>query len=140
MKKIPKSDTVRLHSIGDLANTGPFVVHHKFDDDKTKRFVNNYKFLSRNEIAKIIYPNEMVETFGDDKVKGSMIFSKKDQWFTQSNHSNQQKWEDRIHSLISENKTYYHNIFDVEHQKYQVRAPFAVSSQPYIIAKGQDEE
>jgi hypothetical protein len=140
MKKIPKSDTVRLHSIGDLANTGPFVVHHKFDDDKTKRFVNNYKFLSRNEIAKIIYPNEMVETFGDDKVKGSMIFSKKDQWFTQSNHSNQQKWEDRIHSLISENKTYYHNIFDVEHQKYQVRAPFAVSSQPYIIAKGQEEE
>jgi hypothetical protein len=140
MKKIPKSDTVRLQSIGDLANTGPFVVHHKFDDDKTKRFVNNYKFLSRNEIAKIIYPNEMVETFGDDKVKGSMIFSKKDQWFTQSNHSNQQKWEDKIHSLISENKTYYHNIFDVEHQKYQVRAPFAVSSQPYIIAKGQEEE
>ena len=141
MKEIPKSDTVRLHSIGELANTGPFVVHHKCDDDKIRRRVaNNYKFLARSEVAKIIYPNEMVETFGDDKVKGSLIFSKKDQWFTQSNHSNQQKWKDKIHSLISENETYYHNLFDFEHQTYQVRAPFAVSSQHYIIANGQEEE
>jgi len=140
MKKIPKNDTVRLHSIEDLANTGPFVVHHKFNNVQNLSFLDNYKFLSRNEIAKIIYPNEMVGTFGDDKVKGSMIFSKKDRWFTESNHINQQKWKDKIRSLISENEKYYNVIFDIEDQKYEVRAPLSISSQPYIIAKGQQEE
>jgi len=140
MKKIPKNDTVRLHSIEDLANTGPFVVHHKFNNVQNLSFLDNYKFLSRNEIAKIIYPNEMVGTFGDDKVKGSMIFSKKDRWFTESNHTNQQKWKDKIRSLISENEKYYNVIFDIEDQKYEVRAPLSISSQPYIIAKGQQEE
>ena len=140
MKKIPKHDTVRLHSIGDLANTGPFVVHHKVDGVADLGLLDNYKFLTRKEITKIIYPNEMVETFGDDKVKGSMLFSKKDRWFTQSNHSNQQKWKDKIHSLISENEKYYDIIFDIEHQKYEVCAPHAIPGQPYVIAKAQQEK
>jgi hypothetical protein len=129
-----------LHSIGDLANTGPFVVHHKANDVEDLVFLDNYKFLTRNEIAKIIYPNEMVGTFGDDKVKGSMLFSKKDRWFTESNHINQLKWKFKIRSLVNENEKYYNNIFDLENQKYEVRAPLSITSQPYIIAKGQQEE
>ena len=139
MKKIPKNDTVRLHSVGDLANTGPFVVHHKINNVAGPDFTN-YKFLTRNEITKIIYPNEMVGTFGDDKVKGSMLFSKKDRWFTESNHINQLKWKDKIHSLVSENEKYYSTIFDIEHQKDVIRAPHAIPSQPYIIAKAQQEK
>ena len=139
MKKIPKNDTVRLHSVGDLANTGPFVVHHKINNVADPDFTN-YKFLTRNEITKIIYPNEMVGTFGDDKVKGSMLFSKKDRWFTESNHINQLKWKDKIHSLVSENEKYYSTIFDIEHQKDVIRAPHAIPSQPYIIAKAQQEK
>ena len=139
MKKIPKNDTVRLHSVGDLANTGPFVVHHKINNVADPDFTN-YKFLSRNKITKIIYPNEMVGTFGDDKVKGSMLFSKKDRWFTESNHINQLKWKDKIHSLVSENEKYYNTIFDIEHQKDVIRAPLSIPSQPYIIAKAQQEK
>ena len=140
MKTIPKNDTVKLHSIGDLANTGPYVVHHKFNDNETLFYLDNYKFLSRNEIAKTIYPNEMVETFGDDKVKGSMIFSKKDQWFSKSDHTNQQKWKDKIRVLLSENEKYYMHLFDTERQKYKEWGPCTVGSQSYIIATAQQEE
>jgi hypothetical protein len=140
LKKIPKNDTIRLHSIGDLANTGPYVVHHKFNDAETLFYLDNYKFLSRNEIIKIIYPNEIVELFGDDKVKGSMIFSKKDRWFSESNHPNQQKWNDKMRDLLSNNEKYYMNLFDNEGQKYKEWGPCTVGSQPYIIAKAQQEE
>jgi hypothetical protein len=82
----------------------------------------------------------MVETFGDDKVKGSMIFSKKDQWFSKSDHINQQKWKDKIRVLLSENEKYYMHLFDTERQKYKEWGPCTVGSQSYIIATAQQEE
>ena len=46
--------------------------------------------------------------FGDDKLyTGSTIFSKKDNWFYNSNHENRTKFNQTIHQMIKENQGLY---------------------------------
>jgi hypothetical protein len=45
--------------------------------------------------------------FGDDKTKGSLVLSAKDNWFHHSNHRNQHKWFQNLDNLIKENQNLY---------------------------------
>jgi hypothetical protein len=46
--------------------------------------------------------------FGDDKLyKGSMLFSKKDNWFYESNHKNSTKLLDKMNHIIRNNKEFF---------------------------------
>lgn len=133
LKTISKTD-YRLQDYNDLANTGPFVVHHKSSIPYQDGDYSNYKFLNRSAICKCIYPNEQIELFGDDKVKGSIIFSKKDLWFSGSNHDNRFRYEQKMLGLISQYKNCYGFKNGVPVQLSSIH------SKPYIITNALNYE
>jgi hypothetical protein len=119
MKTIPITDA-RLVGQDDLPNTGPFVVHHRGE---------YYRFLTKKMVDSIIYPKAILNMFKDDKVKGSVILTTRDNWFNKSNHSNQHRWEQNLNNLILSNKDFYSFKNNV------VRMSKVVTSQPYFIEK-----
>lgn len=133
LKNITKTD-YRLQDFKDLANTGPFVVHHKSNIPYDDSNYSNYRFLNRNSICKCIYPNEQVDSFGDDKVKGSIIFSKKDLWFNSSNHINKVRYEQKMQNLIKQ----YKDSFVYKNGTAVQLAP--IHSKPYIITNALNYE
>jgi len=97
IKSMSTSD-LRLKSQDEIPTTGPFVVHHK---------AQYYRFLSKKMVDGTIYPNANLLQFGDDKTKGSIILSGKDDWFNHSNHSNQHRWFQNLDNLIKQNQGLY---------------------------------
>jgi hypothetical protein len=80
-------------------------------------------------VDSIIYPKAILNMFKDDKVKGSVILTTRDNWFNKSNHSNQHRWEQNLNNLILSNKDFYSFKNNV------VRMSKVVTSQPYFIEK-----
>jgi hypothetical protein len=119
MKKIPITDS-RLVGQDMLPNTGPFVMHHRGQ---------YYRFLTKKMVDRIIYPNAMLEMFKDDKIKGSVILTSRDDWFNKSNHTNQLRWVENLNNLVKNNKNYY------KFKNDQLISLNHVLSKPYFIDK-----
>ena len=117
MKKIPITDS-RLLSQDALANTGPFIVHHRGQ---------YYRFLTKKMVDGIIYPNAMLEMFKDDKVKGSVMLTSRDDWFNKSNHTNQLRWVENLNNLVKNNKNYFYFNND------KLISPNNIMSKPYFL-------
>ena len=109
----------------DLPNTGPFVLHHR---------AKYFRFLTKKMVDSIIYPNAMLEMFKDDKVKGSVMLTSRDDWFNKSNHTNQHRWSQNLDNLVKNNKNYY------KFKNDKLIAPQHILSKPYFIAKAQQEK
>jgi hypothetical protein len=119
IKSIDITDT-RLKSQDDLPTTGPFVVHHRSQ---------YYRFLSKKMVDGCIYPRAELARFGDDKVKGSIILTSKDNWFNTSNHDNQHRWFQKLDNLVKQNPNY----FISKNKKLISIRP--ISSIPYVIGE-----
>jgi hypothetical protein len=119
IKSIDTSDT-RLRSQDDLPTTGPFVVHHRGQ---------YYRFLSKKMVDGCIYPRAELSRFGDDKVKGSIILTSKDNWFNHSNHENQHKWFQKLDNLVKQNPNYF--VF----KNNKLIRSLPISSRPYLIGE-----
>ena len=119
MKKISSTDS-RLVGQDDLPGTGPFVVHHRGQ---------YFRFLTKKMVDSIIYPNAMLEMFKDDKVKGSVMLTSRDDWFNKSNYTNQHRWSQNLDNLVKNNKNYY------KFKNNKLIAPQHILSKPYFIEK-----
>lgn len=65
-------------------------------------------WLSKPAVDKCIYPQALMARFGDDKLyRGSTLFSKKDNWFYNSNHDNKNKFYQKMNNLIKNNPGLY---------------------------------
>jgi hypothetical protein len=65
-------------------------------------------WLSKLAVDKCIYPQALMARFGDDKLyRGSTLFSKKDNWFYNSNHDNKNKFYQKMNNLIKNNPGLY---------------------------------
>jgi len=96
--KTINADDPRLLSQDDLNTSGPFVVHHRG---------KYYRFLTKKMVDGVIYPQENLANFGNDKTKGSIILSVKDDWFNKSNHPNQHRWFQHLDNLVKTNPGLY---------------------------------
>jgi len=123
IKKIDDSDP-SLKTIFQLPNTGPFIAHHK-------NLNGDYKFLSKEMVNKSIYPNLIISKFGDDKIYGSMLLTKKDAWFSLSEHTNKIKWIQKLSKLVKNNNDYYRVVNE------KLMATKRVESKPYYITKSE---
>jgi len=119
IKTISKTDT-RLKSQDEIPTTGPFVIHHR---------EKYYRFLPKKIVDGTIYPAANLLQFGDDKTKGSIILSGKDDWFNHSNHENQKRWYQNLDNLIRENQGLYH------FKNNKVIAINGIRSRPYTIGE-----
>jgi hypothetical protein len=119
MKQIPFNDT-RLVGQDDLPSTGPFVVHHRGQ---------YYRFLTKKMVDGIIYPNAMLEMFKDDKVKGSVMLTSRDDWFNNANYDTRHRWAQNLDSLVKNNTEYYRFKND------KLISPKHVLSKPYLLEK-----
>ena len=118
--KTLSSTDERLRSQDELATTGPFVVHHRAE---------YYRFLPKKMVDGAIYPQANLLQFGDDKVRGSIILSPKDNWFSHSNHENQHRWFQNLDNLIRENQGFY------RFRDNKVVGINFILSQPYCIGE-----
>jgi hypothetical protein len=76
-----------------------------------------------------IYPRANLLQFGDDKTKGSIILSGKDDWFNHSNHDNQHRWYQNLDNLIKQNQGLYH------FKNNKVIAINGIRSKSYLIGE-----
>ena len=90
----------RLVHISMLANTGPFIQH------------KSGKWLKKKDLEKIIYPNAPHEIFGDDKVKGSIMFSSRDAWFFRSKHPSRNRFIEKIKQVLRKHGDYFTYLID----------------------------
>jgi hypothetical protein len=110
----------RLKSQDELATTGPYVVHHRDQ---------YYRFISKKMVDGTIYPRANLLQFGDDKTKGSIILSGKDEWFNSSNHDNQHRWFQNLNTIITQNQDLYH------FKNNKVIGIRGIRSKPYLIGE-----
>jgi hypothetical protein len=110
----------RLRSQDQLATTGPFVMHHR---------AKYYRFLSKKMVDGTIYPRANLFQFGDDKTSGSIILTKKDDWFNHSNHENQHKWLQNLDNLVKQNQ----NLYKFKNEK--LMGIHGIISKPYCIGE-----
>ena len=119
IKSISYKDPI-LVSQDELPTVGPFVTHHRGQ---------YYRFLPKLLVDQIIYPSANINRFGDDKLKGSVLLSAKDNWFHYSNHHNQHKWFQNLDNLIKQNQNLY---------KFKNNKPMSINSIPsrgYLIGE-----
>ena len=119
IKAMKKTDP-RLKSWDEIPTTGPFVVHHKDQ---------YYRFISKKMVDGTIYPNANLLQFGDDKTKGSIILTNKDNWFNNSNHDYQKRWFQKMNNLVLENQGFYH------FKDNKLIAINGIRSRPYTIGE-----
>jgi hypothetical protein len=116
MKTIADND-ISLKQFWELPNTGPYVEHH------------TGKYLDKKTVDGCIYPKANLSSFGDDKVRNSVIFTARDKWFKRANHQNTQRFLDKMKKIIRQNRDFY---------RFRQDFPFstrAVIGKPYIISK-----
>jgi hypothetical protein len=100
MSAMLPNDT-RIKPIWEIPIFGPYVQYQESDR-------KNNNWLSKPAIDKCIYPRAIMDRFGDDKLyRGSTLFSKKDNWFYNSNHENQKTVHQTIHQMIKDNQGLY---------------------------------
>jgi hypothetical protein len=95
------SDDSRIKKMWEVPIFGPFV-----------QFQSGTEFtslwLSKPAVDKCIYPRALMSRFGDDKIyTGSKIFSKKDNWFYDSNHLNNNRFRQKMEKLVTDNRGLY---------------------------------
>lgn len=112
------SESSELRDYSELTNTGPFIEF------------KNLRFLDKLSIDRIIYPKEDLSMFGNDKLKGSFIFTKRDSWFNDSNHPNRNKFFNKTMDMVKNNRNLYYYSKEVG-----VIGAQALFSKPYIISK-----
>ena len=98
--KIDSSDP-RLISVDKLANTGPYIEHSSSANHE------NGKWLKKQEVEKLIYPSAPHGTFGDDKIRGSTIFTSRDAWFLRSKHPNRNLFVEKIRIALRDHEGYF---------------------------------
>ncbi len=119
MKKIPNTDS-RLVGKHELPSTGPFIIHHK---------EQHLRFLTKKMVDGIIYPNAILEMFKDDKVKGSVMLTSRDDWFNKSNYDIRRRWSQNLVSLLKNNNRYY------KFKNDKLISPNHILSKPYLLEK-----
>lgn len=100
------ADDPRLIGTDKLGNTGPYVQHSSSSNFDLGRW------LKKKDLEKIIYPTAPHEMFGDDKIKGSAIFTPRDSWFFRSKHSNRNTFVEKIRIALREHEPYFHLLPD----------------------------
>lgn len=101
MSNISKDDN-SIKKIWEIPIFGPWVQYNDGGDWKDSLW------LSKPAVDKCIYPRALMARFGDDKLyTGSMLFSKKDNWFYNSNHENNTRYNQKIGQLIKNNQGLY---------------------------------
>jgi hypothetical protein len=118
--KTIKPNNPKLASFDDLATSGPFVVHHRAE---------YFRFLTKKMVDGTIYPDEILSNFGDDKTKGSLILTSKDDWFNKSNHRLQHKWFQNLNDLVKNNQGLY--VF----KNNKLKGIMSIASKPYYIGE-----
>ena len=94
-------DDTRIKRIWEIPIFGPYVMYKMMDKV-------DILWLSKPAIDKCLYPRAIMDKFGDDKLyRGSTLFSKKDNWFYNSNHENQTTVHQTIHQMIVDNPGLY---------------------------------
>ena len=121
-----------IKKLTEIPIFGPYV---QYNDNG----VINSSWLSKSAVDKCIYPKALMSRFGDDKLStGSTIFSKKDNWFYNSNHENSTKFKQKIDQLIKNNYGLYRyrpkNLNNLEGEKF-VFSTRVILSQHYSIRK-----
>jgi hypothetical protein len=86
----------RLCYFHDLGNTGPFVRY------------SDLRWMKKKELEKIIYPNATHDMFGNDKIKGSVMFTPRDRWFWSSTHPNRNRLVDYFKKILKENEEFFY--------------------------------
>jgi len=119
IKTIKTTDPI-LKSQDEIPTTGPFIVHHRAE---------YFRFLPKKIVDGTIYPRASLSQFGDDKTKGSIILTAKDDWFNRSNHDNQHRWFQNLDTLIKQNQGLY------KFKNNKVIGINYILSKPYYIGK-----
>lgn len=96
----------RLIDYDKLGNTGPYVQHQSSLNFDAGRW------LKKKDLEKIIYPTAPHDMFGDDKVKGSAIFTSRDSWFFRNKNPNRNTFVKRIRIALREHESYFHFLPD----------------------------
>jgi hypothetical protein len=104
--KVMSPNDARLVGVEKLANTGPYVQHSSSINSETG------KWLKKQELEKIIYPNAPHGKFGDDKIPGSAMFSSRDSWFYRSKHPNRNTFIEKIKKTLREHESYFNFLPD----------------------------
>jgi hypothetical protein len=101
LKNIKSHADVRLGPVEEIANTGPFIEH------PAGKMRISGRWLKKKELERVIYPEEDVGTFGNDKVGGSVMLSLKDKWFFQSTFEGRNKLIKKYKILLREHPGYF---------------------------------
>jgi hypothetical protein len=100
MASISKNDSC-IKNVWEIPIFGPYVQY-------TNGGRTDSLWLSKTAVDKCIYPRALMSRFGDDKLySGSTLFSKKDNWFHNSNHKNSIKFKQKMDQLIKNNHGLY---------------------------------
>jgi len=99
LAKLMLSNIPALKKVWEIPIMGPHIEYKAIGPRLSDRF-----YLSKPVVDKCIYPQALMSRFGDDKMyTGSIIYSKKDDWFYKSEHENRVKFDQKMHQLITDN-------------------------------------
>lgn len=101
LKNITSPRDGKLCTVEEVANTGPFIEHPCGFDRSSGRW------FKKKELERIIYPDENPDTFGNDKVSGSVMFTARDKWFFQSKFESRNKLIKKYKILLREHEGYF---------------------------------
>jgi hypothetical protein len=124
LNSIKSYKDVRLGAVENIANTGPFIEHPigvEFPGGS---------WLKKKELERVVYPEENVDTFRNDKVGGSIMLSLKDKWFFRSISEGRNKLIKKYKILLREHHDYFkYNVDDIP------ISSITFYSKPYVIDK-----
>lgn len=93
--KVMKETDTRLVGVEWIPNTGPFVKHA------------SGKWLGKKQLEAIIYPGAPHKKFGDDKVRGSIMFTARDAWFFRTDLPARNRFITKIKKALREHQDYF---------------------------------
>lgn len=124
LNEITSPSDTRLCEVIAVPNTGPFLEH-----PTGQGFVNS-RYLRKKELERVVYPEENPDEFGDDKIRGSVMFTARDQWFFRGTTESRNKLIKKWKRMLREDEDYF---------KYNVEGfplnSITVYTKPYIIGK-----
>jgi hypothetical protein len=124
MNSMTSFQDVRLCPVEDIANTGPFIEHPIGSSRISGRWIK------KKELERVIYPSEDPDSFGNDKVGGSVMFTARDKWFFQSKFESRNNLIKKYKVLLREQPGYFKYADD----DFPINS-ISFYSKPYIIDK-----
>lgn len=128
LNSIVSKKDVRLCAVEDVANTGPFI-EHPVGADTTGGL-----WIKKKELERIVYPDEDTDTFGNDKVGGSVMLTARDKWFFQTTFEGRNRLIKKYKGLLREHEGYFKL-----NQWHVPLNSITLYSKPYIISKSLSE-